>query len=155
MITLTTILVPTDFSEYSVRALDFALALGQNSSIKLHIIHVVEPLAYMTEWGAIDNESLTVTIEKSAGEELQKLAAALKEKGIQVSTAVLTGHPEDEIVRYAREQHVDVISMGTHGRRGVAHLLFGSTTERVLRSAPCPVLSVPLLKSAYTQSQKS
>lgn len=146
MITISKILVPTDFSDYSARALEYATVIAKSVNATIHLLHVVEPLAYMTEWGAMDVESLTGRVQTAANEELDKLTTMLRDRGFSVSSAVLTGHPEDEITQYAADHHIDVISMGTHGRRGIEHLLFGSTTERVLRTSPCPVLSVPLEK---------
>jgi nucleotide-binding universal stress UspA family protein len=83
-------------------------------------------------------------LEENAERELKKLKAALTKDGFKVETSVRRGRASDEICNYASENSISIISIGTHGRSGLEHFLFGSTTERVLRKAPCPVLSVRL-----------
>jgi nucleotide-binding universal stress UspA family protein len=114
-----TILFANDFSEGSDHAFDYALSLAQRYSAKLLIVHVI-------------NEPM----ERFCSENLAGFD--------RYEQFVITGVPYEEIVRKADESGADLIIMGTHGRKGVDHLLFGSTAERVVRNAACPVMTVRL-----------
>ena len=87
---------------------------------------------------------IELELQNNAETELGKQAAALEAENFKVVTKVQRGRASDEICGYARENNCSIISIGTHGRSGFEHFLFGSATERVLRKAPCPVLSVRL-----------
>jgi len=142
----TRILVPTDFSEPSDAALDYARALADKFGATLHLLHVIEP-GYIT--GALSNE---VFIGATPGDYEMLVTDAQAKFAHRVlpsdraryrtTTEVMTGPSADTIVDYAEVQHVDLIVMGTHGRTGLAHLLMGSVAEHVVRMAPCPVLTV-------------
>ncbi len=147
MIRIQRILVPIDFSEHSQYALQYAAEIAQQLGAKLTLLHIVEPIAYPADWGF--SQVGLVDLEKelidTATSELEKITQELRAKGIQVDFEVHSGaRASDEIVQFAKEHNVDIISIGTHGRSGLEHFLFGSTTERVLRKAPCPVLAVRL-----------
>ncbi len=147
MIRIQRILVPIDFSEHSQYALQYASEIAQQLGAELLLLHVVEPIAYPADWGF--SQVGLVDLEKelidTATQELEKLTEELKSKGIKAAFEVHSGsRASDEIVRIAKERNIDIISIGTHGRSGLEHFLFGSTTERVLRRAPCPVLAVRL-----------
>ena len=141
MIRIQNILVPYDFSEFSRKALEYACELASQFHAKLHIIHVVEPMPTMFAEGASllqeTDAELTQSAQKHLGElpgrEWSHLAVT---RDFRVGTAFV------EIIRYARENDIDVIVAGTHGRGAVAHMLLGSVAELVVRKAPCPVLIV-------------
>jgi nucleotide-binding universal stress UspA family protein len=145
MITLEQILVPTDFSEPSEKAVRYAKALAQAfGGATLHLLHVVET-AFVHGWtsegyvGALPE--LRERLEREARDALAKCATdAELPAGVRLVTRV--GHPVAEILRYARQEAVDLVVMGTHGRSGIGHLLMGSVAERVVRAASCPVLTV-------------
>ena len=131
----TRILVPTDFSASSGVALDYARMLAARFGASLHLLHV------------LDNDFLhpTVadpeTVEAGAMRQLRELLTREERERGAVTVVLRSDAVADEIVSYARSSGVDLIVMGTHGRRGVAHLLTGSIAERVVRTAPCMVLT--------------
>ena len=141
MISLKRILVPTDFSEQSEKALAYGLELAKMFKAELHILHAfdVTPITY-GEGVGIGIESV-VAIESAANEHLNGIVVDAP-SDMPVVKRVVQGPAFVEIVRYARENDVDLVVVGTHGRGAVAHMLLGSVAEKVVRKAPCPVLVV-------------
>lgn len=140
------LLFPTDFSELAQSALDYAKKLADTFSGELHCLHVVDD-AYQY-WSAMGPESIPVgpppedllELGRSRMEKFCDLHLAnLKKKPV---THVSMGRPFSEIITYARDNKIDMIIMGTHGRGAIAHMLLGSTTEKVVRKSPCAVLTV-------------
>jgi nucleotide-binding universal stress UspA family protein len=146
VIALKNILVPTDFSEPSEVALRYARALAEAFGASLHLLHVLDEgyLAWAASEGFASPMSADVRgeAEKSAEGRLQRMMPEAERQQYRARLVVLTGTPFVEVVRYARDQSIDLIVMGTHGRGVIAHLLMGSVAERVVRKAPCPVLTV-------------
>lgn len=138
------ILVPTDFSPMADEALTGGLMLAETFDAALHVLHVLEdPLVYaptMEGYGALPH--FRENLERDARQRLDELLKAGQGEKRRVETALQWGRPYSEIVQYARHHAIDLIVMGTHGRGPVAHLLLGSVAEKVLRAAPCPVLTV-------------
>ena len=138
MLPIHTILHPTDFSQQSAGALHLACALARDHHAHLVILHVAtEPLMTFGEVGfppPIDD------CKDVLMEQLQSLE--VKSSEVRLSHRLEEGEPAEEILRVASLCGADLIVMGTHGRRGLARLLMGSVAERVLRSAPCPVLTL-------------
>lgn len=142
---LRTVLAPTDFSADAGAALEAAvdcLALSEEATrvILLHVYHV--PAEYRSYGPSSTFFKLTEELYESFRSRLEELAAPLREAGREVEVECIQGIPAEVIVRRAGEREVDLIAMGTHGRSGVAHLLLGSTAERVVQYARCPVLTV-------------
>ena len=129
-----------DFSDCSEHALQYALAFAQAHGAALELIHVVQPIYAPGTDGLIVDVMSKMTETGTA--RLKETAERLRQKHSPVSQHLVTGVPFVEIVKRAREQDVDLIVMGTHGRSGVSHMLIGSCAERVVRKAPCPVLTV-------------
>lgn len=146
MFTVSSILVPTDFSENAQKALDLAKEIARGTNATLHLIHVVEPVVYPADWSyaQVGFADLERELETNMQKELNGMADLLQKEGYKVETAILRGRASDEICAYAKDHKASMVAIGTHGRGGLEHFLFGSTTERVLRKAPCPVLSVRL-----------
>ena len=144
MIEIKKILFPTDFSQYSSHALKYAVALAESFRAKLYVMHVCEqPIAgYGIEAYHFAVPEYVVDLEQQERKRLNALTADLNDKGIQVESIFLIGKAYQEIVRTAKTLEVDVITMATHGSKGLSHLVFGSTAEKVVRLAPCPVLTV-------------
>ena len=144
MIALKRILVPTDFSECSDAALKYARALNETFGATLHLLHVVQD-PYTQPWAAeafpTPLGEMLVQWETQAR---QRLATLLPEGDDRTGAVIATivGSPFYEIVRYATEQQIDLIVIGTHGRGPLGHMLLGSVAEKVVRKAPCPVLTV-------------
>ena len=146
MITLRNILVATDFSEPSDAALTYGRALARNFGATLHVVHVVgnvPTVVYGAEAYALSMPELQQEIEDSAR---KQLAALLIDNDPQPmpkrEVVIASDSPAAAIVDYAARERIDLIVVGTHGRGAVAHLLMGSVAERVVRTAPCPVLTV-------------
>ena len=141
--TITRILVPTDFSADANAAFDYALALARKFDAPVHLVHVVEdPLAagvWSSEIYTAEIAGLQVNLVRDAE---QRLRRSVPDTAGTVSTEVRTGNAAKQIVDAARETHADLIVMGTRGRTGVAHVIMGSVAERVVRLAPCPVLTL-------------
>ena len=140
------ILCPTDFSENSDHAMKYALTLAVLSQAELELFHVVEPITYpqSTEFfePVLDEVELMMKMEAAYQKQLEDQVAALKEEYPKITGKLVNGNTFLEIIRAARDEDVDMIVMGTHGRTGLAHVLIGSVAERVVREAPCAVLTV-------------
>ncbi|MFP8952092.1 universal stress protein [Natrialbaceae archaeon A-arb3/5] len=135
------ILVPTDGSAEGERALTYAFELAQTHNATIHALYVVNPSGYgglpmETAWEGI-NDAL-----RDEGETAVERVEELSPEDVPVETTVLDGSPSQTIVEEATLDGCDLIVMGTHGRGGIDRLLLGSVTERVVRSAPVPVLTV-------------
>ncbi len=148
MIKLKTILVPTDFSEFSKYALNYAIAFAQAFKANLILIHVTperEMSAIRQASVYLQAEDLEELVKQRKSEDRKQLndfiAPELK-KEIKVETIHRVGIPFLEIIKAAREKEVDLIVIATHGRTGLSHILLGSVAEKVVRKAPCPVLSI-------------
>jgi len=146
MIALKNILVATDFSEPSDAALAYGRALARTFGATLHVVHVVDnvpTLVYGAEAYAVPMPELQEEIDNAARKQLADLLVDNDRPPLPVRSILLTSNaPAAAIVDYAKSERVDLIVAGTHGRGGVAHLLMGSVAERVVRTAPCPVLTV-------------
>lgn len=141
----THILVPTDFNPASDAALACARDIADKFGARLSLLHVVtDPQAtgFWTPEVYVPASSETrERFLREARERLESASRPEERSRFTVTIEVRVGAVADQIQDFAREQNVDLIVMGTHGRRGLAHLLLGSVAERVLRSAPCPVLT--------------
>ena len=145
MIRLTKLLVPTDFSEDSEQAARYAVELAKRFQAEIHCIHVVDIPADLLSTSAYYMTGPSEAFLDQIREESKKNLEAFAKKnleGVGVRTAFLEGSPFVEIIRYARNQEIDLVVIATHGRTGLRHVLFGSVAEKVVRKAPCPVLVV-------------
>jgi nucleotide-binding universal stress UspA family protein len=148
MIVLKRLLVPTDFSEPSKIALHYAKAFAETFQASLHLLHVIEEraLAYKelaaSSLAPFNLSTLLEEIEQNVRDQLNRMLPENERAKYQAQLVTLTGSPFLEIVRYAKAQDIDLIIIGTHGRGPIAHVLMGSVAERVVRKAPCPVLTV-------------
>jgi universal stress protein A len=133
------ILVATDFSEHSRKALSYAIGFAAQFGAKLTLVHVVEPVLYPTDWMLPLPEIDFAQTRKFLIEQLKTFS---KKSPVTAQPTVRYGQPAEEIVQVARERKIDLIVIGTHGHSGVKHLLIGSVAERVVRHAPCPVLTL-------------
>jgi universal stress protein A len=138
------ILAPTDFSEFSIQAIESAFALAQTFGAKLLLLHVVELPAYPVE-GFVPSTMGTTLIDDLQRQASLDLAQVLPEPPnatVEVSRQVVVGIPYRKIVEVAEAAKADLIVVATHGRTGLSHLVMGSVAERVVRTAPCPVLTI-------------
>jgi nucleotide-binding universal stress UspA family protein len=153
MINLKRILLPTDFSESARHALTYATSFAREYKAEVLLLHVVENLTvgYASDLFPVPMAEVFDEISGYAKVELGKLATEVRTKGITVREQVVQGKPSLEILRIAREEAVDMIVLGTHGKGLLDQALFGSTAERVLRKSPCPVLTVRLSEHEFVQ----
>ena len=146
MIALKHILVATDFSEPSDAALTYGRALARTFKATLHVVHIIDgpsAVVYGAEAYAVSMPEIQAQIEAAARAQLDDLLRDNDPQPLPVRRVLLTASaPAAAIVDYAGREQIDLIVTGTHGRGGVAHLLMGSVAERVVRTAPCPVLTV-------------
>ena len=138
---LNPILVPVDFSEESRQALDYAVALAADTESKIILLHVVQPV-YVADPTLTYLPQQMAWQEEVDGKRLQRIAAKSIPKQLFDRAIIRLGVPHHEITRAAKRMKAGLIVIATHGRTGLRHVLMGSTTERVVRHAPCPVLTV-------------
>ncbi|HEY3820262.1 MAG TPA: universal stress protein [Polyangiaceae bacterium] len=138
------ILVAHDFSDTAECALDFALGLAEKLGARVTIVHAYEIEMYGYGESMVLTQSLLDDVARASRKALEGLVARARARatGVDVSYELRMGSPRTEIVDFAAEAKVDLIVIGTHGRRGVPRALLGSVAESVVRSAPCPVLTV-------------
>ena len=137
MISVKNVLVAIDFDEHTETVLDYARTLTRMFGGRLHVLHVTENSFLRPT--AMDPHSLQASAVNQVS---QRLTDADRQNLAARAVVRISDAPADEIVDYARDEGIDLIVMGTHGRKAVAHLLLGSVAERVVRAAPCPVLTV-------------
>jgi len=142
MIQLKRILLPCDFSELSSEATKYACALAEQFEAELHLLHVHENVV-VPEYGmGIDWDRLMQEARNAAEARMEEVLDPAWQEGRKIVKVTAEGPPFLQIIRYAKEHEIDVIVMATHGRSGVSHMLIGSVAEKVVRKAPCPVLTV-------------
>lgn len=143
---ITQILVPVDFSDVSVQALEYAVDLSKGFGAEVAAVFVVEPMYYAappTAYGAATQIAMLLDDQRKLGrEQLAKLAAQVGKRGVKIRTILQEGTAYERIIDTGKRIKADLIIMGTHGRTGLTHLLMGSVTEKVVRSAICPVLTL-------------
>jgi nucleotide-binding universal stress UspA family protein len=147
MISLKNILVPVDFSEPSKKALKYGLTLAQQFKVRLILAHIVPestmlPYAFPTDMLEIEKRQV-----ERARREMPLLIPVELNQGLDLQTIVATGTVEAELLRIVRDDAVDLVVMGTHGRRRLGRWFIGSVTEHMLRKVPVPVITVSHLKS--------
>lgn len=154
------ILVPLDGSELAARSLPHAQTLASLANARIILIQVIPSAAMLASQTAVSSspglglptidpflsstqyESVQEALAKEAKNTLEEAAAPLRATSLQVDTVIVQGAPADTILAYAKENEIDLIVMSTHGRSGLARVVFGSVAENVLRNALCPVLLV-------------
>jgi nucleotide-binding universal stress UspA family protein len=129
---------------HSHNALRYASRLAEQFGATLRLVYVVEPNVYPADlgFGQVVYPTYEEELVKKGTDELERTAREDVPAGVRAVSKVRTGKPHQEILADAREQKADLIVMATHGHTGVEHILFGSTAERVVRGAPCPVLTI-------------
>jgi universal stress protein A len=138
------ILAPTDFSELSKQAVARAYELAQTFGAKLVLLHVVELPAYPVEVFLPSAEGTTLLddLERQARLDLAQLLPQAQNAKVEIACQTVVGTPYLKILEVAAAERVDLIVIATHGRTGLSHLVVGSVAERVVRMAPCPVLTI-------------
>ncbi len=144
MVTIRRILFPTDFSEHADHAWQFALYFAKEFGAEVHLLHVVTPPPRLIEGysASFDPEQFTAALTAEANASMDRLLQGVQVRHHTFQREVCVGVDFHEIINYARKHEIDLIVMATHGRTGLAHALVGSVAEKVVRKAPCPVLTV-------------
>lgn len=152
------ILVPVDFSDASLRAIEYAVRFARTRGARLILLHVIEPVYYgvadeMYGVGVgVDVGNIYAEIERAARTKLAQLAAKVRSRGTPVRWLVAFGAAYAQVVEQAGKLRADLIIMATHGRTGLSHVLIGSVADRVVRTAPVPVLTVPPRRAAAARA---
>ncbi len=138
------ILYPTDFSEGSLNALPYAVDMAKNYGAKLYMLHVIYDIAIASGLHIphISVDEMYKELSASAHKELEKFGWESRKPLKDVQYNIIRGIPYDEILNFADKENIDLIIIGTHGRKGLDRFIFGSTAEKVVRYASCPVLTV-------------
>jgi nucleotide-binding universal stress UspA family protein len=144
MLPIRRILFPTDFSEHAEHAWTYALGFAQEFGAEVHVLHVLTPPPRITEAYSVsfNPEKLAQAQRDEAHASMDKQIEAAKDRNLVFHRELLVGVEFREIIAYARNHQIDLIVMATHGRTGLAHALLGSVAEKVVRKAPCPVLTI-------------
>ena len=145
MIDLHRILVPIDFSKHSQNALNYAVAFAEKFGAEIYLLNVVQDLALFIPDAVTAVPPISPPVEQltaAARSALNDAILKMPLQNIPHQAEVREGTPFYEIIQFAKEKSIDLIVMGTHGHSGLVHVLLGSVTEKVVRKAPCPVLTV-------------
>ena len=139
------VLYASDFSPASRRAFQTALTLASAERAALTVVHVVVPLVPLVPEQYIEAatwERINAQARRWGSQQLARLAAQAAKKGVKVTALLLEGDPAEEVARAARAKRADLVVVGTHGRGGLKKWLLGSVAEKIVGTAPCPVVTV-------------
>lgn len=137
------ILVPTDFSASAEAAFDYAIALAKTNNARVTLLHTYEiPIVGFPDGAMVASAEIATRIANVSQQALDAAAAKHRDSGVDLTTRLLNGETRSVILETASEVGADLIVIGTRGRRGVAHLLLGSTAEHIVRASTVPVLTV-------------
>lgn len=138
------ILYPTDFSEGSLVAVPLLADLVKKYGAKLYVLHVIYDVARASGWYVphMSMDELYKDMEAGAKKEIERCCIEELRGHKDIERIVIKGIPHEEIIKFAGENKIDLIVIGTHGRKGLDKVLFGSTAAKVVRDAPCPVMTV-------------
>lgn len=143
-----TILVPTDFSELSNEAVDYAFSMAKRIGAKMVFMHTLEWPDHPDEMTPMSDEGYAFMKDRGNAM-LHDLVTRAEKEGLEASASLADGVPFIEIIRAARKHNADLIIMGTHGRTGLSHVMMGSQAEKVVRQAPCPVLTIKSAQHSF------
>lgn len=138
------ILVPTDFSESSLYALNYAIDLNRVLKARLYLLHVLQDFTEFSEYNLSPSilPQLYVEFEENATRKLEEMLGEIVPSETPCGTYIIHGVPFYEIIQFAKKENIDLIVIASYGRTGLKHVLFGHTAEKVVKKAPCPVLTV-------------
>lgn len=145
MFNIKNILLPTDFSNTSMTAADYAVELANQYNAKLHVLNVLEKTPPILAIRSLDvsREKIIESIDADAKEHLAECVKKIKKiKDVEIAAAVQKGIDYEEIIKYSKDKKIDVIVIATHGRTGILHTLLGSVAEKVIRYSKIPVLVI-------------
>ncbi|MGD6934187.1 MAG: universal stress protein [Candidatus Bathyarchaeia archaeon] len=138
--TIKLILVPTDGSGHSVRAAEYAVSVAKVHKAKILVVYVIDN--FVVDQFAKVSSSIEQDLKESGQGYINYIVGLAEKQGVAVESIVTKGQPYEKIVDLAKNQNVDLIVMGTTGRRSTERILIGSVTQRVIEYSPCPVLVI-------------
>jgi len=137
------IVCPIDFSEFTDEILEYAVNITKKFNAELYLLHIIPNLTYFTPYESFLTPENIVSIEHNIEIEIKKnFEKAVKKVDIPVKQVIKKGIIFIEIIDYIKEEGIDLVIMGTHGRSGGEHILIGSVAEKIVRKSPCPVLTI-------------
>ena len=136
------ILVPTDGSDCSLRAAELAIGLAKVFGAEILVIYVIDTVTLDELTRGVEKEAVEKELKEKGQRYLNYIVKQAEKAGLKAKSILVKGEPHDQIVRHAKNLGIDMIVMGTYGRRGAQRILIGSVAERVIEYAPCPVLVV-------------
>jgi universal stress protein A len=143
------ILVPVDFSNTSELAVNHAVSFAKLFNAKITLLNVVEYLMFPNDIYAVSGvDAMRSQFNEESKRQLARIEERLSDSGLQIKSLIRTGRAAHEAVEAAKDLKADLIVIGTHGYKGFTHVLLGSTAEKIVRLAPCPVLTVRSRKSS-------
>ena len=152
------VLFCTDFSENSDFAFDYAFGIAKRDEAVLYILHIK---SVVPRWTYVDNymtkddwNKLKVTMREDIDKKYNdQYLSQIKDKN-KVKTVTKSGREDEEILKFARKENIDIIVIGTHGRTGIKHVLLGSVAEKIVRCSPIPVFIIPCKKKSGLDSSR-
>ena len=143
-----TILVPVDFSACSAGLVASAVDMAKTHGATLHLVHVIEPIQGLSSSVRVATDEGSMSIADALRAEAQRNLDAYETGDVPTERSYREGHPVDGVLGAIEEVSADLVMLGTHGRRGLAHLLLGSVAERVVRQSPVPVMTLRTMHHA-------
>jgi len=138
------ILIATDGSEYTKKAIDYGIDIAINTGAKLQAIYVVDTGAYKSIPLSAPLEYAFSFLRKEGDIAIKYAADRAEAAGLEVEGIIAEGHPADEIIKYAEKNSIDLIVMGTLGKSGLDRFLLGSVADKVIRNSRIPVIAIPV-----------
>ncbi len=150
------ILVPTDFSSSAAYAFEYALKFNENFQARLFLVHVLQDFTDFSEFNLSPSilPQLYAEFEENATNKLEEMARRASVDFV-CDTALFHGIPFHEINNYADQEDMDLIILGSHGRTGIQHLIFGGTAEKIVKRAHCPVLIIKHPEASEKRRRKT
>lgn len=136
------ILIPTDGSDCSIHAAELGISLAKVLGAEIFVIYAIDTIILEELTKGVEEKSVEKELKEKGERYLNYIVRLAEKEGLKAEAILAKGEPYDQIVHYAKTKGVDMIVMGTYGRRGTKRILIGSVTERVIEYAPCPVLVV-------------
>jgi len=136
------ILVPTDGSDYSMRAAEYGVGIAKMLSAQIVVVYVIDRVVIDQISKVTERDSVEQEFKEDGQRYVSYVLGLAAKEGLKASSLLTKGNPYEQIVRLAKELKIDLIVMGTYGRRAAERVLIGSVTERVIEYAPCPVLVI-------------
>ena len=140
------VLIATDGSEYTKKAVDYGIDLANNTGAKLHAIYVIDTRVYDSIPLSAPMDYAYSVLRQEGDTAIKSVASRAEAAGLEVEGIIAQGHPADEIIKYAEKNSIDLIVMGTLGKSGLERFLMGSVADKVIRNSKIPVIAVPVRK---------